>query len=123
LGTYLVEMANGTTPSCVRLVPSLFNGYGMPLQDYPYWELKPRKMNREEMENPMLVIHDFFSYSHLPAIREQLWELLRTTVSGNFCKSLTRRERSDMLFFYEKLEKVIEAIHVLSVQNPQVKGD
>lgn len=91
----------------------------MPLSDYPYWELKPRKLTKEEMENPMQVLHDFYSYSHLPAIREQLWELLRATVTGNYCSSLTRRERCDLLFFYEKLEKVIEATHVLTVQNPK----
>jgi hypothetical protein len=86
----------------------------MPLQDYPVWELKPRKLSREEMENPMLVIHDFFSYGHLPEIRYQLWDLLKTAVTGNYCKLLTRRERSDMVYFYERLEKVIEAIHLLS---------
>lgn len=95
----------------------------MPLQDYPYWELKPRKLSREEMENPLQVVHDFFSYSHLPSIREQLWELLKTTVTGNYCKSLTGRERNDLIFFYEKLEKLIEAAHVLAVQNPRVPAE
>jgi len=91
----------------------------MPLSDYPYWELKPRKLSKEEMENPMLALHDFYSYSHLPAVRESLWELLRTTVAGNYCSSLDRRERCDLLYFYEQLEKLIEATHVLVVQNPK----
>lgn len=85
----------------------------MPLHDYPSWELKPRKLSQEQMQDPLLVIHDFFNYSHLPEIRQQLWELLKTTVSGNYCRQLTRRERSDMLHFYEQLEKLVEAAHLL----------
>jgi len=86
----------------------------MPLQDYPSWELKPRKLSREERENPLEVVRDFFSYGHLPEIREQLWELLKTTVTGNYSKMLTRQERSNMLYFYERLEKLIEAVHMIS---------
>jgi hypothetical protein len=91
----------------------------MPLQDYPAWELKPRKLSREEMENPMQVVHEFFSYGHLPEIRDQLWDLLKTTVTGNYCKMLTRRERSDLVYFYERLEKLIEAVHVLDNQHEE----
>jgi hypothetical protein len=85
----------------------------MPLQDYPSWELKPRVLNQAERENPQQVIHDFFSYCHLPEIRKKLWELLKTTVTGDYCRALTRRERSSMLYFYEQLEKLVEAAHVL----------
>jgi hypothetical protein len=86
----------------------------MPLSDYPLEELFPRDLTKEERENPFMVLNDFFSYSHLPSIREQMDELLTTTVTGNYCKMLTRRERSDMLFFFEKLRKLIEACHILS---------
>lgn len=94
----------------------------MPLQDYPSWELKPRHLSREEMEQPMQVIHDFFSYGHLPEIRDQLWELLKTTITGNYCKTLSRRERSDILYFYERLEKLVEAIHLVSQQQADEAG-
>jgi uncharacterized protein (UPF0216 family) len=95
----------------------------MALQDYFPWELKPRKLTREEMEDPLLVIHDFFSNSHLPQAREQLWELLKVAVTGNYGKSLTRIERSDLVFFYEQLEKLVEASHVIAVQNSKQIGE
>lgn len=85
----------------------------MPLQDYPSWELKPRKLSPEETEDPLLVIQDFFTYAHLPEIREQLWEMLKTMVTGGYCHVLKRQERADLMHFYEKLEKLIEAAHLL----------
>jgi hypothetical protein len=103
--------------------PIIINFIFMPLQDYPAWELKPRKLSFEEMEKPITVIHDFFSYGHLPEIREQLWELLKTTVAGNYCKILDRRERSNMLYFYEQLEKLVEAVHILHVRDKEEKKD
>ena len=89
----------------------------MPLDDYAPYELKPRHLSKEEAADPMQVVHDFFSYGHIPEIREQLWELLKTTVTGNYSKILTRQERSDMVYFYERLQKVIEAIHILHAGN------
>lgn len=85
----------------------------MPLQDYPSWELKPRKLSQEEREDPMQAIRNFFNYANLPDIRQQLWEMLKTTVTGNYCRSLSRRERSDMLYFFEQLEKLVEAAHAM----------
>ncbi len=61
----------------------------------------------------MAVIDDFFSYAHLPQVRELLWEWLKTTVTGNYNKSLSRRERADLLYFYEQLTKLTEAVHLL----------
>lgn len=88
----------------------------MPLQDYPSWELQPRKLTSYEREDPISVIHDFFAYAHLPEARELLWELLKTTVTGSYCKQLSQRERANMLYFYEWLEKLLEAVHVIHRQ-------
>jgi hypothetical protein len=85
----------------------------MSAQDYPSWEVKPHSLTREEVENPLLVFHEFFSFGHMPDIREQMWELLKALVTGNYCRLLTRRERSDMVYFYEKLEKLVEAAHIV----------
>lgn len=92
----------------------------MTFQDYFPWELKPRHLSQEEMENPIKVIHDFFSRQHLPEARKQLWELLKVAFIGNYGKSLTRMERSDLVSFYEQLEKLVEAVHVIAVQHPKV---
>lgn len=85
----------------------------MPLHDYPSWELKPRLLSREETEDPIQVIHDFFNYAHLPEIREQLWQMLKAAVTGDYCSVMNQRERSDLVHFYERLGKLIEAAHLL----------
>jgi hypothetical protein len=85
----------------------------MPLHDYPFSELEPRKLNAEQIADPMLVINEFFNVGHLPQIREMLWELLKTTVTGNYCTVLTRKERANLLYFFEQLEKLVEANHLL----------
>ena len=91
----------------------------MSTQDYPSWEFKPRKLSPEEMENPLLALREFFAYGHLPEIREQLWEMLKAMVTGTFCNLLTRRERSNMLYFFEQLEKLVEASHLLHKNTPE----
>jgi hypothetical protein len=85
----------------------------MALQDYPPSELQPRQLSREQTEDPMLVIQDFFEYDQLPEIRQQLWDMLKTAATGNYCKTLSRRERSDLFYFYEQLVKLVEAAHLL----------
>ncbi|MET0393061.1 MAG: hypothetical protein ABW019_07955 [Chitinophagaceae bacterium] len=85
----------------------------MSLQDYSAGELMPRRLSPAEIQDPLSVIHDFFQYAHLPEIREQLWEMLKTTVTGGYCHELSHRERTDLIHFYEKLEKLVEAAHLL----------
>lgn len=85
----------------------------MPIADYPDHELKPRKLTEEEIKNPYQVIDEFFSFGHIPQIRDLLWEFLKTTVTGNYPKKLSRRERCDLIHFYEKIEKLIEAAHLI----------
>ncbi len=95
-----------------KALPSSLNVCIMSLHDYPHWELKPRKLNSEERENPKQVIDEFFSYAHLPQVRELLWELLKTAITGSYCHNLTRQEREGIIYFYEQLEKLIEAAHL-----------
>jgi hypothetical protein len=80
-------------------------------------ELYPRKLSEEEIDDPYLVIHQFFDYSDLPNIREYLWEWLKTTVSGTFSTELLKKyKRHDMIYFYEHIEKLIEAAHLIYLQ-------
>ena len=89
----------------------------MSIHDYPSWELKPRKLSKEEIENPQQIIHHFFDYAYLPQVRELFWELIKTTVTGNFNHSLTDGERSNIFYFLEQLEKLIEAAHLIHLKN------
>lgn len=84
----------------------------MPLSDFAREELYPRGLKKEEIEDPYAVIDDFFSYSHLPDLRNSLSGLERALVVGDW-HHLTRRERADIKYFLFWLSKVIEAVHII----------
>jgi predicted AAA+ superfamily ATPase len=76
------------------------------------WEMKPRKLSIEEIEQPERVIEEFFQFAHLPQVRWYMWELMKTLVTGGF-PEIEARERTSLVCFYEQLEKLIEGVHVL----------
>lgn len=90
--------------------------------EYPAWEMHPRHLNKEEADLPLQVIDAFFDYGNLPQIRDMLWLLLETTVTGSFSNHLTGRERRNLLYFYQQLEKLVEAVHVLHKNKDSIKG-
>jgi hypothetical protein len=80
-------------------------------------ELCPRKLSVNEINDPYLVIKQFFEYASLPICREYLWEWLKATVSGTFNTVLMEKnQRFDMIYFYENIEKLIEAAHLIQLQ-------
>ena len=87
----------------------------MSLNDYPKSELEPRKLTQEEREDPYLVIHDFFGFGHLPEIRKIHWEFLKVTVSGSY-HTCSRRERANLIYLYERIEQLIEAVHIIHLR-------
>jgi hypothetical protein len=76
------------------------------------WEMKPRKLTLEEVENPEQVIEELFQYASLPELRWHLWEGTKTLVAGGF-NTLKVRERHSLLYFFEQIEKLIEVTHVM----------
>jgi hypothetical protein len=93
----------------------------MLLTSFPTHELLPHGLTREELADPYSVIDDFFSCYHLPQVRQEHKELLRTLVTGRYNHSLDRKERSDLVYYHERLEKVIEAIHIIHEQRQKQK--
>lgn len=81
--------------------------------EYPVWELHPRKLTEEEVHNPYLVLDEFFDAASLPQVRDKLWGWLDTTVTSNYSKELSRKQRAHLLLFYCQVEKLVEAAHVL----------
>lgn len=84
------------------------------------WELKPRKLTIEETERPEEVFSNLFDYATLPQLRGQLWEATKVLVTGSF-HNLKIRDRNDLLFLYEQLERLIEASHVIYERNKSEK--
>jgi HEPN domain-containing protein len=88
----------------------------MQLRDSNKWDGQPRLLTDEETADPMRVVYELFDYAHLPDLRNTLWEWLKTTVSGNYNKpSLHYKDRESLLAFYEKLQRLLEASHLLLV--------
>ena len=78
--------------------------------------MNPRKLTIEETEHPEMVIEEFFQFADLPEVRWCMWEMMCTMVTGTY-NGLRKRERSELLFFYERVEKLIEGIHVMYDKN------
>lgn len=81
----------------------------------------PQKLSSAEIANPHQVIYDLFDFAHLPRIRELLWEFFKTTVIGNYTHDLHRRERELLVTMYEKIEKLVEAAHIINEKQKQLK--
>lgn len=82
------------------------------LETHEVWEMKPRKLTAEEVDCPEKVIEEFFQFAHLPQVRSFMWEGVKTMVTGNFAQ-LRTRDRVNLLYFYEQMEKLIEGVHVM----------
>jgi hypothetical protein len=81
----------------------------------------PQKLTPSEIANPHQVIYELFDFAHLPRIRELLWEFFKTTVIGNYTHELHRRERELLVMVYEKIEKLIEAAHIINEKQKESK--
>jgi hypothetical protein len=64
-------------------------------------------------------MYRLFDYASLPRIREILWIWLKATVTNGYNKSLEFREKEKILLLYEKLLKLIEANHLLYLQQKE----
>lgn len=76
------------------------------------WEMKPRKLTPEEIERPEKVIEAFFQYVNLPEMRAYLWEGMKRLVTETY-SHLRSREKLNLIYFYEQVEKVMEVMHVI----------
>ncbi|QJB29916.1 HEPN domain-containing protein [Chitinophaga oryzae] len=80
----------------------------------PAWMNRTFTLSLPEVQNPFQVLQDFFMQDDLYGLRESLWEIIKSTVTGNYNRELDRSTRGDMVFFYERVEKLIEATYLLN---------
>jgi HEPN domain-containing protein len=81
--------------------------------EYSKADIAPRFLTPDEIENPYQVIHDLYSYDHLPGIREKMKQWTRLTFTGNYNHELQRVERANLAYYIEHIEKLIEASHII----------
>ena len=80
---------------------------------HPNWQDQPLRLTESDKQNPYLVLEDFFTSFHLQDMREILWEWLSTALSTDSGHYSTGFQRSNLLFTYEKLELLLEAVYLL----------
>lgn len=77
-------------------------------------------LNKEEINNPQLVLTELFDFAHLPELKILLWNWLKATVTGSYNKTLNNRERASILILYEYMEKLLEANHLLHTEQKKL---
>lgn len=78
---------------------------------YPEWTVKPFKLTIEEIDNPQIVLDDFFSWYSLLEVRKTLRDILINALTVEDAPA------SNYLFFWEQLERLTEAASVISERN------
>jgi hypothetical protein len=80
---------------------------------HPQWYNQPLRLNEKERQNPMLVVDDFFQCYHLNDFRELFWKWMVEVVSSPGSISSEALERSNHIYFYEKMEALVEACYII----------
>lgn len=93
------------------------NFSGKSHNNHPQWRNEPLRLTKEQKENPVLIIQGFFECFHLNEVREMLWEWLVEVISSRNSISNDGTDRSNHIYFYEKLEQVLEACFMLQKDN------
>lgn len=75
---------------------------------HPQWHSLPLRLTKEEKHDPLLVLDDFFDCYHLQDARDILWNWVSTIISSPHSISIEASDRSNHLFFYEKMERLVE---------------
>ena len=84
------------------------------LNKHPNWHSQPLRLNEEELKNPRLIIDNFFECYHLQEVRQTLWNWVVEIVSSSRSISQEGQQRNDHIYFYEKLEALVEAAFLIN---------
>jgi hypothetical protein len=81
--------------------------------NHPQWYNQPLRLTVDEKRDPLPVLDDFFECYHLNEVRQTLWEWLSEVLSSPRSISNDYHDRNNHIFFYEKIERAIEAILII----------
>jgi hypothetical protein len=81
---------------------------------HPQWYNQPLRLNKEQRTSPLLVLDEFFQCYHLNETRQIFWDWLTEVVSSPHSISNDPHERSNHMYFYEKMEELIEAAYIIA---------
>ncbi|MBO9203267.1 MULTISPECIES: hypothetical protein [Niastella] len=87
---------------------------------HPQWYNQPLRLTEDELNNPDLALDNFFEWYHLHEVRQILWQWVTEVISSPGSISNDPHERNNHLFFYEKMEVLVEAAWIMSRGNPAI---
>ena len=90
-------------------------------QDDHSKEKLPLRLNEEEKKDFFAVVDDFFSCFHLHEVEEMLWDWLMVAITSDNDTYDSGTERSNLIFFWQKLEGIVQATHVIQQKKTQKK--
>jgi hypothetical protein len=97
------------------IVPSPLTLFVMrSLNNHPEWHNQPLRLNEDELKNPRLTIENFFECYHLQEVRQMLWSWMVEIVSSSRSISQEGQQRNDHIYFYEKMESLVEAAFLIN---------
>ena len=79
----------------------------------PAWKNEPMRLTEQEKEDPLPVLREFYSSYHLNEVRETLWDWFTIAITTDNPTFDDGSSRSSLLLFYERLEKLLEALYLL----------
>lgn len=79
----------------------------------------PLRLTVEQTINPVSILDDFFQCYHLCDVRPILWRWLTEVLSSPRDSANDPHERNNHIFFYEKLESLVEAAWIMRRGNNQ----
>ena len=80
------------------------------------------RLSEEEQKAPQDVLKVFFDCYHLKDLHEVLWDWLLAALSTDSGIYDRGRERSNLIFLYQKLETLVEAAYLLNFKQPEKKA-
>jgi hypothetical protein len=81
---------------------------------HPHFYNQPLRLTPDQTQNPNLVLDDFFECYHLKEVREIMWQWLTSAVSSPGSHVDDHHERNNYMFFYEKMEALVEAAWIMN---------
>lgn len=91
-----------------------FHFSGKSHNKHPQWYNEPLRLNKEQRIDPLQVLDEFFQCYHLNETRQICWEWLGEVVSSPRSISSKSLDRCNHMFFYEKIEELIEAAYIIT---------
>jgi HEPN domain-containing protein len=93
----------------------------MNFRTFAPWEHYPKTLNQKEIENPLMVVEDFFSADSLKGHGKRLNEWRYYVINDEVFTS-ERHGPATLLYFYDLNLKILEALYLLFIQDENSFG-